>query len=114
MFQVMLNFLGSPDPGEEAMPALALGEAGGFCGWLDWRSGTVRLPRWASQLDLTLTLAETGGELVGTLEYSSDLFDRTTVLRWAGHWLELLRGWLADGEQRLSELPLLSAGSGHN
>ena len=55
-----------------------------------------------AKLDLVLSLAERGGELVGTLEYSSDLFDRTTVLRWAGHWQELLRGWLADGEQRLS------------
>ncbi|HSF42888.1 MAG TPA: amino acid adenylation domain-containing protein, partial [Thermoanaerobaculia bacterium] len=65
--------------------------------------------RGIAQFDLSLTLAEEGGELRGDLEYSADLFDRATVERLA-RWLRTLaQGIVAGPEARLSELPLLSA-----
>ncbi|HSF43166.1 MAG TPA: amino acid adenylation domain-containing protein, partial [Thermoanaerobaculia bacterium] len=65
--------------------------------------------RGIAQFDLSLTLAEEGGELRGDLEYSADLFDRATVERLAGSFRTLARGIAAGPEARLSELPLLSA-----
>ncbi|HZF13819.1 MAG TPA: amino acid adenylation domain-containing protein, partial [Thermoanaerobaculia bacterium] len=65
-----------------------------------------------AQFDLTLTLRELPGGsagLVGDLEYSSDLFHRTTVARLVGHFQTLLAAAVAAPDRPLAELPLLSA-----
>ncbi|HEX6292477.1 MAG TPA: amino acid adenylation domain-containing protein [Herpetosiphonaceae bacterium] len=62
-----------------------------------------------SQFDLTLSIVDSTDGLVGTLEYNSDLFEPTTIERMAGHLQTLLLGIIAAPEQRLSELPLLTA-----
>jgi natural product biosynthesis luciferase-like monooxygenase protein/amino acid adenylation domain-containing protein/non-ribosomal peptide synthase protein (TIGR01720 family)/FkbM family methyltransferase len=61
-----------------------------------------------SKLDLTLEMIEEGQGLRGSLEYSTDLFDRTTMLRFASHLQLLLAGLAAAPERSLSDLPLLS------
>ena len=58
--------------------------------------------------DLTLTLAEKGGRLVGALEYNTDLFTRATAERMVGHFLTLLEAAVRDPSQRVSRLPLLT------
>ena len=50
-----------------------------------------------------------GQQLTGTLEYNTDLFDAATIERMLGHFRTLLEGIVADPDQRLSELPLLTA-----
>jgi amino acid adenylation domain-containing protein/non-ribosomal peptide synthase protein (TIGR01720 family) len=64
-----------------------------------------------AKFDLSWLWREHGGSLAGALEYASDLFDRPTALRLAGHFERLLAG-LADQidepERRISDLPLLS------
>jgi amino acid adenylation domain-containing protein len=62
-----------------------------------------------AKVDLTFTLSETGGGLAGTIEYSTDLFESTTIERLAGHFAGLLTGAAADPRRHLSELPLLTA-----
>ncbi|MEP7010064.1 MAG: amino acid adenylation domain-containing protein [Acidobacteriota bacterium] len=63
-----------------------------------------------SNLDLTLNLAEAEGALVGSIEYSTDLFDAVTVERLLRHFEALLAG-IADGsELPVAELPLLVPG----
>ena len=52
---------------------------------------------------------ESGASLEGTLEYNTDLFDQGTAQRMLRHYLNLLEGLVQHPEQRLSELPLLSA-----
>ena len=47
-------------------------------------------------------------ELICALQYNTDLFDRATIERMAGHFTTLLRGLVADPDKRLSELPLLT------
>ena len=50
-----------------------------------------------AKFDLSLILEETAdGALAATLEYSTDLFDATTVRRWARHLETLLRGIAAE------------------
>lgn len=61
-----------------------------------------------SLFDLTLSLWETAEGLKGWFEYSTDLFDRDTIVRMGEHFRSLLEGIVADPEQRISRLALLS------
>jgi amino acid adenylation domain-containing protein len=61
-----------------------------------------------TKFDLTLTLFEEGGRVVGRLEYASDLFDRATAERWIGGFGRLLTGAAAAPGTRVAELPLAS------
>jgi amino acid adenylation domain-containing protein len=73
----------------------------------------LRLERPAvtmSKLDLSLYFRRTLGGLQGWFEYATDLFDRGTIERLAGHLETLLRGAVAAPDCRLSDLPLLSEG----
>ncbi|WP_257463564.1 non-ribosomal peptide synthetase, partial [Archangium lipolyticum] len=61
-----------------------------------------------SPFDLTLSLSHNGGELVGELEYGTELFDESTVARFVGHLRRLLEEAVAHPERRLSALGLLT------
>ncbi len=69
------------------------------------------VPGWEwSRLDLSMILREvSGGALHAHLEYTTDLFDASTIERLIGHYTTLLEGVLRDPGQRLSELPILTA-----
>jgi non-ribosomal peptide synthetase component F len=60
------------------------------------------------QFDMTLSMWETPAGLRGYLEYSTDLFDAETISSLNAHFQTLLEGIVANPEQRLSELPLLT------
>jgi amino acid adenylation domain-containing protein len=62
-----------------------------------------------SKFDLWLSMEEHGRELVGMVEYSTDLFEAATITRLIGHLQVVLDGIVAHPEQHLSELPLLTA-----
>jgi amino acid adenylation domain-containing protein len=62
----------------------------------------------ATKYELSLLITETGEELRGRFEYSTDLFDATTISRLLQHFLNLLQAISAHPDQRLSQLPLLS------
>src|SRR5262249_3635123 len=59
------------------------------------------------------TLQDTAQGLRGTLEYNTDLFDAATIVRMLGHFYTLLEGIVANPEQRLADLPLLTAAERH-
>jgi amino acid adenylation domain-containing protein len=61
-----------------------------------------------SKFDLTLTLTDTGQEILMETEYSTDLFDSDRIERLTGHVRTLLEGVVADAGQRVSELPMLT------
>ena len=69
----------------------------------------VPVDKGTAKFDLTLTLVEGTDGLRATVEYNTDLFDAATITRLLGHFQTLLEGIVADPEQRLSALPLLSA-----
>ncbi len=62
----------------------------------------------SAKFDLTLALGERDGRLLGSFEYSSDLFDRPTVDRMIGHYRTLLKGIAADPDRSIAALPLLT------
>ncbi|MCP4661439.1 MAG: AMP-binding protein, partial [bacterium] len=66
-----------------------------------------------AKFDLTLLLEERGATIVGALEYSTELFDDTTMERLRAHFQCLMRGIVADPSLPLSRLPLLSAAERH-
>ena len=66
-----------------------------------------------SKFDLTLSLRERQGRLVGFFEYSTDLFDCSTIERMVGHLQILLESIVADPDQRISDLPILTEAERH-
>jgi len=66
-----------------------------------------------ARFDVTLDLWGTAEGLRGWFEYSTDLFDAATIARMEGHFQTLLQGIVADPEQRLSTLPLLTTDEHH-
>ncbi|MCK9738895.1 non-ribosomal peptide synthetase [Pseudomonas syringae] len=94
IFQVMLALNNTPGGGEFSLPELSL--------------EPLQASHTTAQFDLSLALVEADGGLVGSLEYASDLFERATIERMAGHLQVLLEGMVADDQQAVAELPLLS------
>jgi len=66
-----------------------------------------------SPFDLSLYLRERNGKLIGFIEYSTDLFDRSTIERMIGHFQTLLEGIVANPDQLISTLPLLTEAERH-
>ncbi|MBL1175482.1 amino acid adenylation domain-containing protein [Pantanalinema sp. GBBB05] len=58
--------------------------------------------------DLLITLSEGSEGITGQISYSTELFNPETIVRMAGHLQMLLEGIVADPEQTLAELPLLT------
>ncbi|QWU15602.1 amino acid adenylation domain-containing protein [Paenibacillus sophorae] len=61
-------------------------------------------PHEISKYDLTLSFSETGRELIGALEYSTDLFSRESMERMIDIWNQFLKSVLENPNQKLSEL----------
>ena len=61
-----------------------------------------------AKFDLTLNLQEVGDVIVGSLGYSTDLFDAETISRLVSHFLTLLEDALDHPDRRLSVLELMS------
>ena len=66
------------------------------------------LERPSSQVDLLLEVTQRKRTFSGRLVYATDLFDRGTIERLAGHYVELLRDAVRDPGRRLSKLRLLT------
>ncbi|BAZ11502.1 amino acid adenylation domain-containing protein [Calothrix sp. NIES-4071] len=64
--------------------------------------------RQTATFDLTLCILETDTGLIGSLEYSTELFDGATIERMIGHFNVLLEGIVVAPDQRISNLPLLT------
>ncbi|WNG56955.1 amino acid adenylation domain-containing protein [Archangium gephyra] len=92
LFQVSFSLQNTPSP-DLALPGI--------------ESRPVELTGQVSKHDLTLSLRETQAGLEGVVEYSTDLFDASTIVRMLGHLRTLLEGVVADPGHRVDELPLL-------
>ena len=68
----------------------------------------IELDNGTAKFDLTLFLAEKPEGLKGLIEYDTDLFDAATIERMIGHLHALLEGIVADPDQQIGKLPLLT------
>ena len=62
-----------------------------------------------AKYDLTCSMWEDNGQLFGSLEYSTDLFEETTIARLAGHYTVLLESICANPQERVGRLPMLTS-----
>ncbi|QLE48446.1 amino acid adenylation domain-containing protein [Nostoc sp. C057] len=69
--------------------------------------------RGTSQFDLTLAVWETKAGLIGSWEYNSDLFEPDTIARMTSHFQTLLAAIIANPNQAIGELPLLTQTERH-
>ncbi len=74
---------------------------------LDLRAG--ELDTGTAKFDLTLTIVPAEDGLHARWEYRRDLFDDTTIARFAGHYLTLLESLLAEPDRTIGTLPLLTS-----
>jgi len=65
------------------------------------------------KFDLQLELLEEQDSLSGWFEYNKDLFSAATINRMAGHFVTLLEGIVANPEQPIADLPLLTGQESH-
>ncbi|MBA2672238.1 amino acid adenylation domain-containing protein [Ramlibacter sp.] len=93
LFQVLLVLQNTPGGGAMALPGVELG-------WMEASSESAKF-------DLTVDVMRSGGQLKIDFEYNTDLFDRDTVARMAGHYARLLEQAAADPAQAIGALRLL-------
>ncbi|MFW5762801.1 MAG: amino acid adenylation domain-containing protein [Coleofasciculus sp.] len=93
LFQVMFEF-GNTPISALALPGLTLN-------LLETESSTAKF-------DLSLSMRETEQGLIGSLEYNTDLFDAGTIARMLGHFQTLVASILANPDQPLEDLQLLT------
>jgi aspartate racemase len=73
----------------------------------------VQVENIVANFDLTLDAVERDGQLECQFESNADLFDEDRITRLLGHFENLLRGIVANPQQRISELPLLTEAERH-
>ncbi len=61
-----------------------------------------------AKFDLSLSIQVKEARLTAIWEYNTDLFDKSTIERLSGHFVNLLTGIIANPEQAISQLPLLT------
>ncbi len=108
LFQAMFSFQQVGPEHDESLAALALGESGIQIGFDDLTVHSLRLDHGATQLDLTLMMAQIGDGLAAAFQYNADLFDETTIARMAGHLGTLLRDIALRPESRIADLRMLT------
>jgi len=113
VFQVMFALQNAPSlPGAEGktqdLTAFAVGEEGAEVEVGGLRLRHLPLPQRIAQFDLTLSMGEVGGEISGTLDYNTDLFDAATAERLVRNLRALIEAVTAEPGRRVSELAIVS------
>ncbi len=80
---------------------------------VDWAVSFLDVYTDTAKFDLTLELDERPEGIIGCFEYSTDLFEASTIDRMIGHFQTLLEGIVVSPQGRISELPLLTATEQH-
>ncbi|GAB2875219.1 hypothetical protein GCM10027277_50670 [Pseudoduganella ginsengisoli] len=99
LFQVMLSMNNTPGNDAMHLPGLQLSE----------RPQTQH----TTQFDIGLRLVDAGERIVGSLEYSTDLFDGGTIDRMMGQYRLVLAAMAADDSQPVSRIALLDDAQRH-
>jgi amino acid adenylation domain-containing protein len=78
-----------------------------------WEISQMEADTGVSRVDLSLQLDDRPEGLLGDIRYSTDLWEHTTIERFAEHYRMLLEGIVADPERPLSAIPMLTAADRH-
>jgi len=74
----------------------------------EWDLRQMAVDVGAAKFDLDLELEDRPEGIRGRFVYNTDLFDAPTIARTAGHWEMLLQSLVANPDQSISMLPLLT------
>ncbi len=74
----------------------------------DLRMAFIEVENKLSKFDLTLNLTESDEQIIGDVEYNTDLFDAATIEAFIGHYIQLTENFLRRPESTISGLTLLS------
>ena len=104
LFQVLFSLemhgvSSDQEPDTQAFPRLELPE-------VSW--SLMEVESQTAKFDLSLILKEGPAGLLTMVEYSTDLFDATTITRLLGHWQVLLETIACNPGQTIETLPLLT------
>ena len=80
---------------------------------LNWTLSQLDIHAGTAKFDLTFGLDDRPEGIIGYIEYRTDLFAAATITRTIEHLRTLLEGIIANPEQRISELPLLTEAERH-
>ncbi len=69
----------------------------------------VEVDTGTAKFDLLFALEDSEQGIWGTLEYNTDLFEDATITRMIGHFQHLLESMVAQPEQKIAQLPLLTS-----
>src|SRR5207237_296182 len=78
-----------------------------------WRTADLEVDHGTAKVDLQLQLYDRPDGILGRFNFNSDLFEAATIRRMAEHFEVLLQGVVANPDQRLSKLPLLTHAEQH-
>ncbi|WP_235567187.1 condensation domain-containing protein, partial [Lysobacter sp. Root604] len=96
LFQVMLSLDNTPATDDvQGLPGLTL--------------SSIAAEHPVANFDLSLSLKGDGTNLHGEFKYAVDLFDHTTIERFAGHFITLLEGMVADETMSPAVLPMMTS-----
>lgn len=68
----------------------------------------ILLEQGSGEFDLILHMFETDDKLIGTFQYSADLFDKATIERMRDSFIALLEGIVANANEPVATLPIMS------
>ncbi|MEP6490690.1 amino acid adenylation domain-containing protein [Microcoleus vaginatus GB2-A3] len=74
----------------------------------DWQVRQMDVHAGTSKCDLYLELDERPEGIIGRFEYDTDLFDAPTISQMVGHFITLLESIVANPDQSISKLSLLT------
>ncbi|MFZ0297341.1 MAG: amino acid adenylation domain-containing protein [Candidatus Sulfotelmatobacter sp.] len=78
-----------------------------------WEIVNLEVDGGAAKVDLQLQLYDRSDGIFARFTYNPDIFDAATISRMAGHFQILLEGVVANPDQHLSKLPLLTRTETH-
>jgi amino acid adenylation domain-containing protein len=99
IFQVVFNMQNSPVQ-KLGIPGLEI--------------GFLEIDRGVSQFDLTLMITKKDGHCHAAVEYSNDLFEEVTVARMFQSYQFLLQNIIADPDEQISRLQILTRAEEHH
>ncbi|MCP5063073.1 MAG: amino acid adenylation domain-containing protein [Ignavibacteriae bacterium] len=92
----------------DGLAAFSIGESGGKMNWGSIPLVSRGLQKRIAPFDITLLVAETGGEYLASMEFNIDLFNHETIVRMLSHYENLLNSIATNPEQTISNLPMFN------
>jgi natural product biosynthesis luciferase-like monooxygenase protein len=107
LFQTMFSFYRAYRPEHRGLEAFLLGIPGAELQVGELKLHSMRLRNRTAQLDLTMSLAEIGGEFCGNLQWNVDLFDAESMQALATHYSTIMEAFATTPEQRIADIDLV-------